>query len=199
MAISNLYSDESQENKRLALLEEIKPKMENSATLHILLGDLYKKADETEKAEQHYAEWLKIRERELNNEQEARVLHDFAEELLDKELFPETALKFAKRAFHKNTGSDYIYSDTIGQACMANGSFGEALKYYSYAIGSKSSVYASERVWKKIIEEGKKYKEDEQFIYMLDVLLDSIPQVEISNRANAHRMIAQFYGKQGMQ
>lgn len=198
MAISNLYSDESQADKRRALLKEIKPKMENSATLHILLGDLYKKADVTEKAEQHYAEWLKIRERELNNEQAARVLNDFAEELLDKELFPDTALKFAKRAFHKNTSSDYVYPETVGRACMANGLFGDAIKYYSYAIGSKPSVYGSERVWKKIIEEGKKYKEDKQFIFMLDVLLDSIPQVEISNRANAHRMIAQFYGKQGM-
>ena len=67
-----------------------------------------------------------------------------------------------------------------------------------YALGSKSSIYASERVWKKIFEEGKKHQGSEQFIYMLDVLLDSIPQVSISNRANAHRMIAQFYGKQGI-
>lgn len=199
MAIHNLYSDEGQEEKRLALLEKIKPKMGNSATLHILLGDLYKNASDTEKVEHHYAEWLRIRERELNNVQEARVLHDFAVELLDKELFPETALKYAKRAFHKNTGSDYTYSDTVGRGCLANGLFGDAFKYYSYAIGSKSSVYASERVWKKILEEGKNYRKNEQYISMLDALIDSIPQVSISNRANAHRMIAQFYSKRGME
>lgn len=197
VAISNLYSDKSQEDIR-ALLEEIKPKMENSATLHLLLGDIYKNAYEPDKAELHYAKWLELRERKINNVQDARELLSFAEELLDKELFPDTALKYAKRAFQKNIGSDYVYPETVGRACLANGLYADAIKYYSYALGSKSSVYASERVWKKILEEKEKYQEDEQYIYMLDVLLDSIPKESISNRANAHRIIAQFYGKQGM-
>ncbi|MCG9129291.1 hypothetical protein JT359_17010 [Candidatus Poribacteria bacterium] len=196
-AIFNLYSDKSQDDIRV-LLEEIKPKMENSATLHLLLGDIYKNTYEPDKAELHYANWLEIRERETNNLQNARELLSFAEELLDKELFPETALKYAKRAFQKNTGSDYVYPETVGRACLANGLYADAIKYYSYALGNKSSVYASERVWKKILEEKEKYQEDEQYIYMLDVLLDSIPKESISNRANAHRMIAQFYGKKGM-
>ena len=36
--------EEGQEDKRIAILEKIKPKMQNNSVLHELLGDLYKKS-----------------------------------------------------------------------------------------------------------------------------------------------------------
>ena len=52
--VLQLYTDKAQNDKRIALLEELKPKMENSAVLHEQLGDAYKKAGDTEKAEAAY-------------------------------------------------------------------------------------------------------------------------------------------------
>ena len=49
-SILNLYNDEKREDKHIVLLEELKPKMANSAALHELLGDAYKKVGDTEKA-----------------------------------------------------------------------------------------------------------------------------------------------------
>lgn len=198
LAISALYSDEGQEYKRLALLEEIKPIMENSATLHELLGVQYKKIGDTEKSEHNYAKWLNLRQTALNSEQNAYIILDFAEELLDKELFPETALKYAKRAFQKFSRSDYDYPVTVGRGYIANELFDDALRYYKYALATESSVYASDNVWRQILEEGGKHKDNKHYKQMLDALINAIPHEESRYRANAHRMIAQFYSDKGM-
>ena len=42
--VLQLYTDKAQNDKRIALLEELKPKMENSAVLHEQLGDAYKES-----------------------------------------------------------------------------------------------------------------------------------------------------------
>ena len=68
-AISALYADEGQVNKNIAILEEVKPRMENSAVLHELLGNLYKKVGDTDKAEIAYTKWLQIRQKTLNRQQ----------------------------------------------------------------------------------------------------------------------------------
>ena len=65
-AIFELYTDETQEEKLVAILEEIKPKMEDSVVMHELMGDLYKKTGDSDKAELAYAKWLKIRLKEVN-------------------------------------------------------------------------------------------------------------------------------------
>ena len=59
-AILNLYPDDGHAEKHIALLEELKPKIANSAFLYEHLGDAYKKAGDAEKAEAAYNRWLKI-------------------------------------------------------------------------------------------------------------------------------------------
>ena len=199
-AISALYADEGQENKRIAFLEEIKPTMDNSAVLHELLGDLYKKAGDSEKAELAYTKWLQIRQKALNSEQSTWRHLDFVNELLDKELFPETALKLAKLAFQRNTGSGYTgsgydYPATLGHACIANGLYDEALKHFKHALNIISSEYSLEEFWEQVADAGKKANEKERYIQILEALINSTPSANSNARANVYRIIAELYAE----
>ena len=201
-AISELYAGEEQTDKRIAILEEIKPKMEGSVVLHELLGDLYKKVGSPEKAELANAKWLKIRQKEVNG-QSAYYQRRFADELLNKGLFPETALKLAKRAFHKNTGSGYDYPATLGHACIANGLYDEALKNYKYALSVIPSDYYMDQFWKEVSEIGKKANDKERYIQMLEALINSIPSKNSSSHANVYGVniylnLAEYYSKNNM-
>ena len=191
-AISELYAGEEQADKRIAILEEIKPKMERSVVLHELLGDLYKKVGSPEKAELANAKWLKIRQKEVNI-QSAYYQRRFADELLNKGLFPETALKLAKRAFHKNTGSGYDYPATLGHACIANGLYDEALKNYKYALSVIPSDYYMDQFWKEVSEIGKKANDKERYIQMLEALMNTIPPGNSTTRVNVYLAMVQFY------
>ena len=191
-AISELYAGEEQTDKRIAILEEIKPKMEGSVVLHELLGDLYKKVGSPEKAELANAKWLKIRQKEVNI-QSAYYQRRFADELLNKGLFPETALKLAKRAFHKNTGSGYDYPATLGHACIANGLYDEALKNYKYALSVIPSDYYMDQFWKEVSEIGKKANDKERYIQMLEALMNTIPPGNSTTRVNVYLAMVQFY------
>ena len=201
-AISELYAGEEQTDKRIAILEEIKPKMEGSVVLHELLGDLYKKVGSPEKAELANAKWLKIRQKEVNG-QSAYYQRRFADELLNKGLFLETALKLAKRAFHKNTGSGYDYPATLGHACIANGLYDEALKNYKYALSVIPSDYYMDQFWKEVSEIGKKANDKERYIQMLEALINSIPSKNSSSHANVYGVniylnLAEYYSKNNM-
>ena len=192
-AISTLYADKGQDDKRIAILEEIKPMMPNSAVLHELLGDLYKKAGDAEKAELADAKWLQIRQKTLNNERSTWRILQFVDELLAKELFPKTALKLARRVFHKNTSTGYNYPTTLGHACIVNGLYDEALRNFKYALSVMSNDYYIDQFWRTIYDIGKKAKDKKRYIQMLEALKDSIPSGDTSTRANVYRVMAQFY------
>ncbi len=197
-AISELYAEKGQEDKRIAILEEIKPKMHRSAVLHDLLGSLYKTTSDPEKSELAYTKWLKIRQKEINSRQSAYSYRDFAEELLEKELFPETALIFSKRALQSYTGTSYTYPSTLAEAYVANQLFDDALKYFNQALESTSSASSTERIWKRVTDASKMAKDKELYTQMIHALIDTIPPESASARANAYRMIAQFYSQKGM-
>ena len=173
-AISELYAAEGQERKLVAILEKIEPKMQESMVLHELLGDLYKKVGDSEKAEIANDKWLKIRQREVNG-QEAYYQHWFAEELLEKGLFPETALKYAKRALQDDTETSYYYSMTLGHACIANELYDEALRNYKYALSIISANSSVGYFWKQVADANKHAKNKERHLQMLDALKKSMP------------------------
>ncbi|RKU12736.1 hypothetical protein C6501_10670 [Candidatus Poribacteria bacterium] len=200
-AIIELYADEGQENKRIAFLEEIRQKlakMDDSAVLHELLGDLYKKAGDSEKAELAYDKWLQIRQKALNSAQSAYSYRNFADKLLDKGLYPETALNFAKRAFLKNTGSSYDYPATLGRACVANGLYDEALKHFKHALNLISDEHYADMFWEEIAEAIKNANDKERYVQMLEALTNAIPVGNSSSRANVYRTLAQFYSENNM-
>ena len=197
-AIAGFYADEGQEDKRIVILEEIKPKVNQSAVLHELLGDLYKKVGDTKKAELAYTKWLQIQQKELNSAQNTYSYHSFADKLLDKGLYPETALNFAKRAFSKNTGSSHDYPVTLGRACVANGLYDEALKHFKHALSLISDEHYSDMFWEEITEAIKNAHDKERYIQILDTLINSIPSESSIARANIYRTIAAFYGGNDM-
>lgn len=179
--ISELYADEGQEGKLIAILEEVEPKMQENIILHELLGDLYKKTGDPDKAELAYAKWLKLREQEVNI-QNANRQRWFAEELLDKGIFPETTLKFAKRALHDNTETSYHYSLTLGHAYLANDLYDEALRNYKYALSIINANSSLDSFWKQIAVASKNANDKERYKQMLDALKKSIPPEYASSK-----------------
>ncbi len=176
-AISELYADEGQENKLIAILEEVRQKlakMEESAVLHELLGDLYSKTGDSDKAELANAKWLKIRQKEVNR-QSVSYQRRFTEELLEKGIFPETALKYAKRALQDDTETSYYYSMTLGHACIANELYDEALRNYKYALSIISANSSVGYFWKQVADASKNAKNEERHLQMLDALKNSMP------------------------
>ena len=193
-AISELYAGEGQESKRIAILEEFKSIVEKSATLQEKLADLYKKTGETEKAELANAKWLKIRQKVVNK-QSAYYQRRFAEKLLSKELFPKIAQKYAKRALQDYTGTSYYYPMTLGHACIANGLYDDALRNYRYALSIMSANSSSNYFWEQVAEASKRANDKERYAQMLNTLTDTIPSENSSNRANAYRVLAQYYSE----
>lgn len=197
-ALAGFYDDDGQEDKGIAVLEEFKPKMDRSAVLHELLGDLYKKVGDSGKAALVYDKWLQIRQKALNRAQSANSHLNFAEKLLDKGLYPETALFFAKRAFHKDTYSKYNYPATLGRACVANGRYEEALKHFKHALSLISDEHYKEMFWEEIAESIKNANHKERYIQMLESFINSISSESSTTRTNIYQTIAKFYGQNNM-
>ena len=93
-AISEFYSGEAHADKRIAVLEELSTKTEESAALYKILGDAYREAGDTEKAAPAYMKWLDIRQKAVNQEQPLQNTSKSARELLSQQkvIMPETAL-----------------------------------------------------------------------------------------------------------
>ncbi len=199
-AIIGLYADEGQENKQTAILEEIRqklPKMDKSAVLHEQLGDLYKKIDDSDKAASAYDKWLEIRQKELYSVQNASYYFDFAEKLLDKALYPEIALLYAKRAFHNYSGYKYQYPVPLGRAYVANGLYDEALQYFKYALSliPISHEHYTDMLWEDIAEVIKIANDKERYIQMLDALIDSMPSASSHVPSKIYAIFAEYYAE----
>ncbi|MXV77162.1 tetratricopeptide repeat protein, partial [Candidatus Poribacteria bacterium] len=196
-AIIGLYADEGQEHKQIAILEEIRqelPKMNNSAVMHELLGDLYKKAGDSDNAELAYAKWMQIRQKELYSLRSVYDYRDFAEKLLDKALYPETALMFAKRAFFDKPFFDNEFPLTLGRASVANGLYDEALRHFKHAFSLITYKYYDWDIfWEDFTETIKIANDKERYIQMLNTLIDSMPSERSNVRAHIYLMIADFY------
>ena len=180
--------------KRIALLEELKPKMQNSAILHEQLGDAYKKAGDLEKAEASYDQWLKIRRKEVSSRNNYWYYREFAEELLKKDLYPETALELAKRATLSTTGSSYI--TTLGLAYLANEQYEDALKTLKRSLSNSTSSSLERQLLSQLAQVGRKTKDKAGFAEMLNKLVDAT-----SNNPNMQRTLnlglAEYYRENG--
>lgn len=192
-SISDLYADEGQEQELLAILEQIKQKLPRSAVFHEQLVNLYKTTGDIEKADEALAKWLKIRQNYVNSRQYYSSYRTFAQELLDKDIYPEVALMNAKLAVHNYSGTSYSYTATLGEACIANGQIDEGLRYFKQALGFITSNYGNDWFWEKVADTIKKVDDKEAYIQKLDKLIHTIPTTKSNIRANAYRKIAQFF------
>ena len=188
-AILNLYPDDGHAEKHIALLEELKLKMERSAVLHELLGDTYTKTGNAEKAEAAYNRWLNIRKKEVNQSDHHWYYHQFAEKLLNKGLYPETALEFAKRAALHDTNSNY--SMTLGQAYLANEQYEEAFQALS-GTDTEMLGYIERGMFWRIAQIGKNTQDKQGYINMMHRLIDAMPHKPTA-QLNAHLVLAEFY------
>ncbi len=195
-AISRLYA-EGQQTKRIAILEEVKPKLDNSAILHELLGDIYQEIGDSERADLAYAKWLQIRQKALNSAG-AYGCRNFVDQLLEKGLYPEIALLFAKRAFARNTSSSYTYPTTLGRACIANGLYDEALKHFKHALSLISNEHSLDMFWQDVAEANKNATDKERYLAMMDTLINFAPSQNSTARANIYRAIAEYYAENEM-
>ena len=166
------YANKAHENKGIATLEELREKMENSTVLHELLGDIYKKVGDTEKAENAYTQWIAIRQRQLNQRGSAGSYQDFAEKLLQKEIPPETAIKFAKRAVQISNDSDNIL--TLGYAYLVNGQYDIAVEQFKKGLLTLTSGTFQRKFFSWISEYGKKTEDKEGYVDMLNELVNTI-------------------------
>ena len=166
------YANKAHENKGIAILEELRQKMENSTVLHELLGDVYKKVGDTEKAENAYTQWIAIRQRQLNQRGSAGSYQDFAEKLLQKEISPETAIKFAKRAVQISNNSDDIL--TLGYAYLVNGQYDIAVEQFKKGLLTLTSRTFQRKFFSWISEYGKKTEDKEGYVDMLNELVNTI-------------------------
>ena len=194
-AILDLYTDDGQAEKHIALLEELKSKMEKSAVLHELLGDTYTKTGDAEKAEIAYVEWAKIRNKEVNKSQRASDYHQFAVQLLSRNITPEVALELAKRATQRSNYWDYHL--TLGQAYLANDEYDAAREQFKRSLNrldpSNGSYFDFTRLlWTRLAQAGKSAKYEKPYVEMITQLINELPDTPaISIRGNA--VLAQFY------
>lgn len=203
-AISKLYTGDGNDEKLIAILERIESQIQNSVFLYKLLGDLYKQVGETDKAEIAYGNWMKIRQKAVTRQNSEYQYRRFADELLNKGIYPETALLFARRAFYKNSYFDESYPATVGLACIQNGLYEDALKYFKYGFTVISDESSFGRFWGRITDYGKKVNDKRRFYEMMEVLADSIPSGYKGHRIEVNRILvklrlAEYYSQNNMQ
>ncbi|RKU18684.1 hypothetical protein C6503_09105 [Candidatus Poribacteria bacterium] len=194
-AILDLYTDDGHAEKHIALLEELKSKMAKSAVLHELLGDAYTKTGDAEKAELAYVEWAEIRNREVNRSQRASDYHQFAAQLLNRNITPEVALELAKRATQHANYWDYHL--TLGRAYLANDQYDAAREQFKSSLNrlnpSGGSYFDFTRMlWTRLAQAGKSAKHEKPYVEMITQLINELPDTPaIAIRGNA--VLAQFY------
>ena len=193
--LSKLYIDKGQEEKLISFLQELKPKMEWSSVLHELLGDSYTKVGDSEKAELAYTQWLAIRQNQGNSPKQPSDYRYLAEDLLNKNLFPEKALKFAKRAAQNSTSSYYIM--TLGRAYLVNEKFEEAFAQIKQGFNMASHEDVQRTMIAEITQIGKNIKNKEGYVDMLRKLSDNMSN-NVSFQLSVSLMLAEFYQENNM-
>ena len=198
-ALWKLYADKDQEDKGIATLEELKlafdKKGQTSAVLLELLGDAYKEADNTEKADALYAEWMAIRLKEANREQRSWGYRSLADQLLRKDIMPEKALDLAERASQMSTG--WYDASTLGQAYVANDRYEKAFEQFKRSMNGMSQSYslhtdATKEFWSRVAQAGKNAKDEVRYVEMVDKLVN-LPSSNPTTKLHANTTLAQFY------
>ena len=177
--IWKLYSDREQRDKGVAILESLKPKMEESAVLYELLGAAYKEAGETEKANATYTKWLEIRQKKVHRRQRPWEYEHLAIQILDKEIMPEKALEFAERASQSGDAA-WHYASTLGRAYLANERYEEALEQFKMSRNNRNQPGttpedAAQRLWRRATQDSEKAKDEGRYVEIVEKVMNAMP------------------------
>ncbi len=198
-AMWKLYADKDQEDKGITILEELKSafdqKGQTRAVLLELLGDAYKETDNAEKSDALYAEWMAIRLKEANREQRSWGYRSLAEQLLKKNIKPETALTLAERASQMRIG--WYEASTLGQAYVANDRYEEAFEQFKRSMNGISQSYslhtdATREFWARVAQAGKNAKDEVRYVEMVNKLVN-LPSSNPTTKLHANITLAQFF------
>ena len=186
-AIFELYSGEAHADKRIAVLDELRRKTTKSTVLYKILGDAYREAGDTEKAAPVYMKWLETRQRAVNSDQYASEFQQLAEELLNQNIMPETALGFATIAAESQT--NWIYVLTLGHAYLANEQYEEALQAFKRGLNLLSQsgrpfIFIQDLLLSRISKMGERATDKESYVEIMDKLLNALPEKFISQSEN---------------
>ena len=193
--IWKLYVDADQQEKGITILEELESKVPTNAVRLELLGDAYKEADAAEKANAVYAEWLAIRQKEVNRTQREWDYRYLADQLLRKGIMPKEALELAERAAQMRSDGDFAL--TLGHAYVANDRYEEALEQFTRgmnSIGQRYTVYTDgvRQFWSRFAQIGKNATDEARYIDMVTQLA-SLPSSNSETELYANVTLAQFY------
>ncbi len=193
-AIWQLYAGEKHADKRLAILEELNTEIDNSAVLYRLLGDTYKEMGNPEKAGVAYTKWLEIRRQAVDQNRHASEYQQLAEEMLQKNIMPETALEFAKTATQIRTDRKYVL--TLGHAYLANAEYEAALEQFMRGLNLINQsritfVQIEELLLSPISEAGNRADDKTPYAEIAGKLLDAVSE-KLDNQSEHLLALAKF-------
>ena len=194
-SIWKLYADKDQKDKGIALLEELRPKIETSVSLLELLGDAYKAAGDAEKADAVYTEWLAIREKEANRRQSPAGYRSLARQILDKGIMPEKGLEYAERASQMGSGASY--TETLAQAYIANDRYEDALTQLKQRLNTMEQEAFGRWLAAWISRAGKNVTDKERYVEMLDTLVNTAPN-NLTDPLAVNLKLAEFCSENAM-
>ena len=194
-SIWKLYADKNQKGKGIAILEELRPKMEASASLLELLGDAYKAAGDAEKADAVYAEWLTIQQKNANRRQSPTGYRNLARQILDKGIMPEKGLEYAERAAQMGSGASY--TETLAQAYIANDRYEEALVQLKQRLNTMEQEAFVRWFPAWIARAGKNATDKGRYVEMLDTLMKTAPK-NLTDALAVNLKLAEFCRENAM-
>ena len=178
------YVDHAELDKGIETLEALKPKLASHATLHRLLGNAFKELGDSEKSDAAYAEWFEIRRKEIFDSW-TPLYANLAAELLDIELRPQEAVKFAALAMPHN--NQFSGLRLLCRAYIGNGQYTEVTDEFKRVLKNPTILAwpsewsdamvdaASVQLWLDIAEAGWRVKDKSRYIEMIETLVSSMP------------------------
>lgn len=193
--LQKLYYERDVVNEFITILEELTPNMNNSHILYEILGDAYKSVGNEEKANSAYTQWLNMRLKEVSEHKHASDYHLLAEDLLDKHLFPDTALNMAIKAIEMHSGTSYQM--TYIHAILMNEMYEDSFQLINNFLFSGYHEYTERSLFSRIVKTGKNVKDRDGYVEMLNNLIDAMP-IDKADQLNTMLTLAQFYKENDM-
>lgn len=185
-----IYENEERRGERVAVFEELASQIGESATVYELLGDAYKAAENQEKANAAYTQWIEFRQKEIDRGEHNWEYYGLADQLLQKGIMPEKALEFAKRVLqtHPNPHHDAM----LGEAYLLNEQYEESEKSFKRALANPDLPFDTGAIWPHLKRAGKNVKDEERFIQLMEVLTGTI-LLNTTERMHANLVLSTFY------